>query len=86
MIAVATLAHQRQDKKEEINVEISKEQIQKIIDATKSVTKSGEVWQEPVVASATIKTENIGTVVQNISFAIPNETIKEFFEDYLGWF
>ena len=84
MIAVATLTDQRQDKKEEINVKIPKEKIQEIINAARSETN--EEWKEPMVARATIKAENIGTVVQNISFAIPNETIKEFFEDYLGWF
>jgi len=84
VIAVATLADQRQTITENINVEIPKETIQEIIDAAKSA--DNEEWQENVVANATIKAENLGSVVQNISFAIPNETIKEFFEDYLGSF
>ena len=41
--------------------------------------------QGEVIAVATLKAKaDEGTVVQNISFAIPNETIKEFFEIYLG--
>ena len=88
VIAVATLADQTKTIKEKINVEIPKEKIQEIIDTAKSCgcTKKYLEWQESVLAEATIKAENIGTVVQNISFAIPNETIKEFFEIYLGTF
>ena len=88
VIAVATLADQRKTITEKINVEIPKEKIQEIIDTAKSCecTTSYLEWQKPVLAEATIQAENIGTVVQNISFAIPNETIKEFFEIYLGTF
>ena len=82
VIAVATLEDKRKTKTK-INVEIPKEKIQEIIDTAKS---SDLEWQEPVLAEATIEAENVGTVVQNISFAIPNETIKEFFEIYLGTF
>ena len=84
VIAVATLADQRQTIEEYINVEIPAESVQKIIDAAKS--DSDEPWQQPVIANAPIKIENRGTVVQNINFAIPNSTIQEFFEDYLGSF
>ena len=84
VIAVATLADQRQTIEENINVEIPAESVQKIIDAAKS--DSDEPWQQPVIANAPIKIENRGTVVQNINFAIPNSTIQEFFEDYLGSF
>ena len=65
VIAVATLAHQRNMIPNNIidtNEEISNESLQKIIDAVQSFT-----------------------IVQNINFAIPNEIIKEFFEDYLSF-
>ena len=64
VIAVATLAHQRNKIPNNIidtNEEISNKSLQKIIKAVQSYT-----------------------TVQNISFAIPNETIKEFFQKYLG--
>ena len=65
VIAVATLAHQRNMIPVNIidtNEEISNESLQKIIKAMQSFT-----------------------IVQNINFAIPNEIIKDFFEDYLSF-
>ena len=40
--------------------------------------------QGEVIAVATLADQR--QTIQNISFAIPNETIKEFFADYLGQF
>ena len=42
--------------------------------------------QGEVIAVATLAHQrNMTTIVQNINFAIPNEIIKEFFEDYLSF-
>ena len=50
------------------------------------VNEQGQVIAVATLADQRQTIENRGTVVQNINFAIPNSTIQEFFEYYLGSF